>query len=103
MIAHLAAFLGLVLPLGNIIGPLVVWLTRRDQSVFVAEQAKEALNFNISVLLGGVLCTLLVFAFIGILLGVALFVYWLAITIIAGIKAGEGIAYRHPLSLRLVK
>jgi uncharacterized Tic20 family protein len=103
MIAHLSAFAGFVVPLGNIIGPLVIWLARRDQSAFVAAQAKEALNFNISVVIGGILCAVLVFVFIGILLGVALFIAWLAMTIIAAIKASEGVDYRHPVSLRLVK
>jgi uncharacterized Tic20 family protein len=103
MIAHLSAFLGLVVPLGNVIGPLLVWLMRRDQSAFVGNQAKEALNFNLSVLIGAILCGLLVLVFIGFLLGLVLFISWLALTIIAGIKASEGIHYRYPVSLRLVK
>jgi uncharacterized Tic20 family protein len=69
----------------------------------VADQGKEALNFNISVTLAAVACGVLVFVFIGILLGVALFIFWLSLTILAGIKAGEGARYRYPFSLRLVK
>jgi uncharacterized Tic20 family protein len=103
MIAHLSAFVGLAIPLGNLIAPLVIWLIKRDQSAFIADQAKEALNFNISVVLAGSVCAILVFVFIGILLGVALFIYWLAMTIIAGIKASEGVQYRYPVALRLVK
>jgi uncharacterized Tic20 family protein len=104
MIAHLAAFAGLVLPtLGGIIGPLVIWLARRDTSAFVAAEAKEALNFNISVTLAALVCWMLVFVGVGIPLGVALFIAWLALTIIAAIKASEGIEYRYPVSLRLVK
>ena len=74
MLAHLTAFSGFLVPLGNVIAPLVVWLVKRDQSEFVADQGKEALNFNISVLLAGVVCGILVWIFIGILLGVALFI-----------------------------
>jgi uncharacterized Tic20 family protein len=103
MLAHLSAFAGLVLPFGSVLGPWVIWLTRRERSAFVADQAKEALNFNISVLLGAAICIVLVLVFVGILLGVALFVYWLAMTIVAGIRSGEGIAYRYPFTLRLVK
>jgi uncharacterized Tic20 family protein len=103
MLAHLTAFSGFLIPLGSIIGPLVVWLIKRDQSEFVADQGKEALNFNISVVLAGIVCGVLVWVFIGILLGVALFIFWLAMTIIAGIKASEGIRYRHRFTLRLVK
>jgi uncharacterized Tic20 family protein len=103
MLAHLTAFSGFLIPLGNIIAPLVVWLVKRDQSQFVADQGRESLNFNISVLLAGAVCAALVFVLIGILLGVALFFYWLAMTIVAGIKASEGIRYRYPFTLRLIK
>jgi uncharacterized Tic20 family protein len=103
MLAHLTAFSGFLIPLGSVIAPLIVWLVKRDQSEFVADQGKEALNFNISVVLAGVVCGILVWIFIGILLGVALFFYWLAMTIVAGIKASEGIRYRYPFTLRLIK
>jgi uncharacterized protein len=103
MLAHLSTFAGFLVPLGSIIAPLVVWLIKRDQSAFVADQGKEALNFNISVLLAAIVCGVLVFVFIGILLGVALFIFWLTMTIIAGIKASEGVRYRYPFALRLVK
>jgi uncharacterized Tic20 family protein len=103
MLAHLTAFSGFLIPLGSVIAPLIVWLIKRDQSEFVADQGKEALNFNLSVLLAGVVCGILVWIFIGILLGVALFFYWLAMTIVAGIKANEGIRYRYPFTLRLIK
>jgi uncharacterized Tic20 family protein len=103
MLAHLAAFAGFLIPFANVFGPLVVWMMKREQSEFVADQGKEALNFNITILIGAAVCGVLVFVFIGILLGVALFVFWLALTIIGGIKAGEGHRYRYPLTLRLVK
>jgi len=104
MLAHLSALAGLVMPLvGIVLGPLVVWLARRDESEFVAAHAKEALNFNISVLLGALACMLLMLVFVGFLLGTALFVAWLVMMLIAAIKASEGQAYRYPFSLRLVK
>lgn len=103
MFAHLSTFAGFLLPLGSVLGPLVVWLVKRDQSPFVAEQGREALNFNISVLLAAIVCAVLVYVFIGILLGVALCIFWLTVTIIAAIKASEGVHYRYPFALRLVK
>jgi uncharacterized protein len=104
MLAHLAALAGVVMPLfGCMLGPLVVWLARRDQSAFVDGQAKEALNFNISVFLAALVCSLLMLVFIGFILGAALFIAWLVMTLIAAIRASEGIAYRYPISLRLVK
>jgi len=103
MLAHLSALVGLIIPLiGNVLGPLVVSIARSDQSAFVAAHAKEALNFNISVTLAALLCTLLMLVFVGFLLGSALFIAWLVMTLIAAIKASEGAAYRYPFSLRLV-
>lgn len=104
MLAHLSALAGLVIPLiGNVVGPLVVSIARSDQSPFVAAHAKEALNFNILVTLAALVCTVLMLVFIGFLLGSALFIAWLVMTLVAAIRASEGAAYRYPISLRLVK
>ena len=104
MLAHLSALVGLVFPLvGNILGPLLVWLTKREQSTFIGTHAKEALNFNITVTLAGVVCGFLALIFIGFLLGTALFIAWLVMTLVAAIRASEGVPYHYPLSLRLVK
>jgi uncharacterized protein len=104
MIAHLSAFAVFVFPLGgNILAPLIIWLTRRDTSAYVEMEAREALNFNISVALGWIVCGSLVFALVGIPLGAALFLYWLVMAIIAAVKASEGVGYRYPFLLRLVK
>jgi uncharacterized protein len=104
MLAHLAALGGLVLPLvGNVLLPLLVWHSWRDQSAFVGEQALESLNFNISVSLAALLCGFLMLVFVGFLLGTALFIGWLALTLIAAIKASEGVHYRYPFAFRFVK
>ena len=104
MLAHLSALAGLVVPMiGIVLGPLAVWLARRDQSAFVTAHAKEALNFNITVLLAAVMCMLLMLVFIGILLGTALFVAWLVMTLVAAIRASEGAIYTYPFALRFVK
>lgn len=102
MVSHLSALVGVIIPFGGIIAPLVIWLVKRDQSAYVAEHAKEALNFNITVGIAGVVCWILVFAFIGVPLAITLGIYWLVMTIIAAIKANEGNAYRYPFALRLV-
>src|SRR5215472_14467082 len=104
MLAHLAAFAGLVAPLiGNIVVPLLIWHSWRERSPYVGEQALESLNFNISVSLGAIVCGLLTLVFVGFLLGIALYVAWLALTLIAAIKSSEGTHYRYPFSLRMVK
>src|SRR5476649_886731 len=96
MAAHLAALAGFIVPFGNIIGPLVVWLLRREHSAFVAAHAKEAMNFNITVALGALLCAVLLQLSIGVLLGAALVIFWLIMTIVAALKANEGERYRYP-------
>lgn len=104
MFAHLSAFAVFVFPLGgNIIAPLIIWLTRRDTSAFVELEAKEALNFNISVSIGWIICGSLVFVLIGVPLLAVLSLYWVVAAVIAGVKASEGVGYRYPFSLRLVK
>ena len=103
MVAHLAALAFFILPFGNILGPLVVWLAKREHSTFVALHAKEALNFNITILMGALVCGLLLVFSIGILFGAMLFVFWLVMIIIAALKANEGAAYRYPFTVRLVK
>jgi hypothetical protein len=104
LIAHLSAFAGFFAPVvGNVVGPLVVWLVKRDTSAFVEVEAKEALNFNITVAIGYGICALFIVVFIGFLLGGALFIYWLVMTILAAVKAGEGVPYRYPFALRIVK
>ncbi|WP_425508339.1 DUF4870 domain-containing protein [Tahibacter amnicola] len=110
MFAHLSALLGLVTGgLGNFIGPLVIWLVKKESMPFVDDQGKEALNFNITVgLLGVALVVLTIITFgLGALLalpvGICAGIAWLVFTIIATIKANEGVAYRYPLTLRLIK
>lgn len=104
MIAHFSALALFVLPVvGCVVGPLVVWAIKKDQYPFAAEAAKEAINFNLAVLIGYVVCSILAFVFIGFVLGFALFIYWLVMTIVAGVKASEGIHYRHRVALRILK
>ncbi|HZG37278.1 MAG TPA: DUF4870 domain-containing protein [Nodosilinea sp.] len=103
MLAHLSALSGFVIPLGNIVGPLVIWLIKRDEMSFVSDQGREALNFNISMTIYMMVAGVLIFVLIGIPLMIVLGIAWLVLTILAAVKANEGVAYRYPLTLRLVK
>ena len=103
MFAHLSAFAGLLFPAGgNVIAPLIVWLTQREKSAFVADQSLEALNFNITVLLAEIVCAFLLIVGIGVLLGLVLGAVWLVGTILGAIRASEGQRFRHRFTLRLV-
>ncbi|MFN2556566.1 MAG: DUF4870 domain-containing protein [Nitriliruptorales bacterium] len=100
--AHLSAFAGAWMALA-FLGPLVVWLMKRDDHPFIAMHAKEALNFNLSVLLYAVVGFLLVFVLVGFLLLPLIGLMWLVLTIIAAIRASNGEPYRYPLTIRLVR
>lgn len=104
VVCHLSALLGFVVwGVGIVLGPLVAWLVKRDTHPFVDDQGKEALNFQITVFLAGLVCTGLMFVLIGIPLLVALGIFDLVCIVIAAVKASEGVAYRYPISLRLIK
>lgn len=103
MFCHFAAFLGLVFPFGNLLGPLIVWQIKKDFDPFVDTQGKEALNFQITVAIAVVACFLLMLVVIGFPLLALVSIGALVLTIIGGIKANEGQAYRYPFCLRLVK
>jgi|SRR6478672_3891789 len=103
MFAHLSALAGVVIPFGNIIGPLVIWQIKKDTLPFAADQGKEALNFNITLLIAAFIGFLLTFVLIGLVLLPLIGIAWLVFTILAGIKANEGVAYRYPFALRLIK
>lgn len=103
MLTHLAAFAAFLIPFGNIIGPLLVWQLKKDLGPYVEQSGKEAVNFQITVSIAALVCTMLLFVVIGALLLPVLFLYWLILTIIAGVKTNDGVAYRYPLTLRFIK
>lgn len=104
MVCHLSALVGLLgLPVLNIVGPLAVWLWKKDQYAFVDDQGKESLNFQISMTLYSIVAGILTLILIGwVLLGLI----WIAniiLVVIAASRANRGEAYRYPLNLRLIR
>jgi len=102
MLAHLSTLVGLIIPFGSVLGPLVVWLIKKDTMPFAAEQGKEALNFNITVLIAFIVSAILTIVLIGFLLMLVVGLAWLVLTILAALAANKGEAYRYPMTLRLV-
>lgn len=102
-LAHLSGLLGWIIPIGNIIAPLVVWFWQKDKSAFVSDQAKEALNFQITVTLAAAASSLLMFVLIGFLLLGLVGLFALVVMVIAAVKAYRGQYYRYPLSFRFVR
>jgi uncharacterized Tic20 family protein len=104
MLCHLAALAGCVpIPGASVLGPLIVWLIKREESPFVDANGKEAVNFQITMLIGFVICIPLFFIFIGFILAPILGLVDLILMILAAIKANEGVAYKYPFAIRLIK
>ncbi len=103
MLSHLLSLLGYFIGYGHILPPLVIYLAKKDEHEFIRDQARESLNFQITVLLLAIVFTALVFVFcIGVPLLVALGIYHLVMVIVASIQAHDGKRFRYPFTLRLV-
>ncbi len=117
-VCHLSALLMLVgVPIGNILGPLVIWLAKRQEYEFVDDQGKEALNFQITFILCEIALFILAFLLIFgaqyrdqpfvffpiVLLMMGLIILNIGLVIMAAIRSNEGISYRYPFALRILK
>lgn len=97
MLCHLLAIFT------SFLGPLIIWLIKKDEHPFVDEQGKEALNFQITALIAYLASGLLTFVCIGALLLPAVAIVDLIFCIMACIATNKGEHYRYPISLRIVK
>lgn len=102
MLAHLSALVGFI-GIPSFIGPLVVWLIKKDTMPFVNDQGKESLNFQITIFIALVIAALTICIGIGLILLPAVGIVALVFIIIASIAANKGEAYRYPFTLRLIK
>lgn len=107
LLAHLSGLAGFIFPLGNVLGPLIVWLTQKEKSAFVADQGAEALNFQITTSIIGLVLVVFAMTIIGLVVAIPGFfivgIGWLVLTIIGGVKASSGERYRYPFNWRLVQ
>jgi uncharacterized protein len=111
VLCHASAMAGLIgIPFGNIVGPLVVWLMKRDVSPGVDAHGKESLNFHISWTIYGIvigsISAILLFVLVGFLLWPVLIAGWFAMVIlvvIGSVKASNGQLYRYPLTIRFLQ
>lgn len=103
MLCHLSALAMFILPsVGNILGPLILWLIKKDQYPFVDSQGKESLNFQISITIYAIACGLLSLLLIGIPLLIAVMVFWLVEVIMASVSANEGKPWTYPVTIRFI-
>ncbi len=103
MLCHLSAFAGFFFPFGGTIGPLICWLTRRDESSWVNINGKASLNFQLSMLLYIVLAIPLCFIIIGIPIIMLLWTLKVICVIIASVKAPKGELFRYPLVIPFIQ
>ncbi|MEA1885931.1 MAG: DUF4870 domain-containing protein [Bacteroidota bacterium] len=103
MFCHLSTFSALIIPFGGIIGPLICWSAKRHESLFVDKNGKEALNFQLSILLYTLVCIPLMFIVVGFIFFAALMLIELICVIIASIRAAQGEDYRYPISIPFIQ
>jgi len=97
MLCHLLAIFT------GFIAPLVIWLMKKDEDVFIDSHGKEALNFQITVAIAMIVSWLLLFAVIGCVLMPAVCIVNIIFCILATMKANSGEPYRYPVSIRFIK
>ena len=102
MLCHLVALAGLVVPFGNVIGPLIVWLVKKDEFPFVNDQGKESLNFQISMTIYMFVAAASMLVLIGFILLPIVALVDVIFTIVAAIQANAGQPYRYPMTIRFI-
>ncbi|GGA77942.1 membrane protein [Arenimonas soli] len=98
LITHLSGIIA------GFIVPLIIWLINKDkpEKAWLTDQSKEALNFQITLLLAYIVCVVLSFVLIGALLMPLVWIASLVLMILAGVAANKGENYRYPVTLRLI-
>jgi uncharacterized Tic20 family protein len=104
VLAHATALAGFFVPwAGHIVGPLIVWLAKRNDSPEIDAHSKESLNFQISMLIYNAIAAILCLVLVGFVILGLLHILNIIFVIIASIQASEGKLYRYPLAIRLIK
>ncbi len=97
MLCHLLGILT------GFVGPLIIWLVKKEQSPFVDDQGKEALNFQITLLIGYIIGGATIIFCIGAIIAPLVWLAGLIFGIMGAMAANKGEAYRYPFALRLIK
>ena len=103
MLCHLSALSLYFTGIGFIVGPLIVWLIKKDDHPFIDDQGKESLNFEITIAIYYLISTVAIFCVVGIPMLVVLHIFHIVLIIVAAMRANNGQAYRYPLTIRLIK
>ncbi len=101
---HLSALTGLVTGgSGFLLGPLVMWLIKKNEMPIVDAAGKEAINFQLTLLIGILISWVLVLILIGIPMLFAIGIYDVVMVIIATVQTSNGAVYRYPLTIRFFR
>ncbi|MDX2248336.1 MAG: DUF4870 domain-containing protein [Bacteroidia bacterium] len=103
LFAHLSALAGYVIPFGSVLGPLIIWLMKRDEMPLVGKHAKEALNFQLSIALYMIVSVFLILIIVGIFLLIGLAIFQLVAIIMAAVSVSGGKEYQYPMTIRFIK
>lgn len=100
---HLSALAAFIIPFGNILGPLVIWLIKREQMPEVDIHGKAVLNFQISLAIYFIIAAFTIIILIGFVLAPLVALFGLIMTIIGAVKASQGELFKYPLSIPFLK
>ena len=103
MFIQLSAFAGYVIPFGTVIVPVILWLIWRDKDPYINEMGREAVNFQLSMILYYIISFVLCFIIIGFLLITAAFIFHFTFIVIGAMQASRGANYRYPMTIRFIK
>lgn len=103
-INHISALLGLLLPMALVLGPLLVWMLKRNESAFINEQGKQAVNFQLTILLASFVFMLLGYG-MKLLMAISaiILVGGMVFAVIAAFSVYQGKSYRYPYAFRFIK
>ncbi|TRX51613.1 DUF4870 domain-containing protein [Fulvivirga sp. M361] len=102
LIAHLGSLAGYIIPFGNIIVPLVVYVSKKDESEFVREHARESLNFQITFTILMVFAVITIILMVGILFLIILPIINLIFVVLAAMAIEKGDFYKYPLAVKFI-
>ncbi|ABM23091.1 MULTISPECIES: DUF4870 domain-containing protein [Shewanella] len=102
LLVYASSFIGYLVPLGSILGPLIIWLMKREESAFVDQCGRSCLNFKLSLLIYVIISGVLAFIGIGFIFLIVLAILDLVCTVLGIIKASEGQVYRYPLTIKFI-
>ena len=104
MFTHLAALATFVVPVaGNVIGPLIIYLVKKDEYEFVNEQGKEVLNFQLTWSIIFIISFVLIFVGICVLMLIGFGLAWLVLVIVGSVAASNGQYYKYPLTIKFLQ